>query len=425
MRFIFFSPDDHFENWDWRNPDVKGIGGSETSHIEMARRLKARGHEVISYNGLPEDSPGEWNGIPWRHYRDCNFDHEGIWVFYRCPAAFKTAKKPPGQVWWLILQDWDYFDADWNAVAEKVDRVWTLSKCQTKNMLERFPQLGPRLNMTSNGIKLDLIESVEAELKEKRDPFKVMFTSSPDRGLFSLARIFRKAREYEPRLNLHVFYGFDNIDKVIAENDRKLAETCTFLKNATLKALDQPNVVLHGRVPQRELTYHWLTAGIWCYPCVFHETSCITCMEAQACGAIPLLNPVWAQGENTHHGLFIEGNCEEDSYTQARFAAELAKLAGNEVLQQKIRPAMMADARRRFDWEVFVSQWIEAALIDTKEMEMAEQKSSEIKTPFVDAVMKKGGVSPSGGKTTGSESGLPGRTSSGNAMPEVNREQAG
>lgn len=53
---------------------------------------------------------------------------------------------------------------------------------------------------------------------------------------------------------------------------------------------------------------------------------------------------------------------------------------------------------------------------------MAEQKSSEIKTPFVDAVMKKGGVSPSGGKTTGSEPNLPGRTSSGSQLPEVSRE---
>lgn len=371
MKFIFCSPDFQFERWDWRNPDIQGIGGSETSHIEMSRRLARRGHEVISYNGLPEDSSGLDGVVPWLDISKCDYTQKGIWVFYRCPRALELLQKQPGQVWWLVLQDWDYADTDWAKVAEKADRVWALSQCQRKMLLDLCPALDPKLSVTSNGIKVDVIEEVEATIKERRDPFKVMFTSSPDRGLHALARIFKKAREFEPRLQLHVFYGFDNIDKVIARNDR-VSEYAAKMKEIVLKSLDQPNVTWHGRVPQRELAAHWFTTGIWCYPCIFHETSCITTMEAQAMGAIPLITPNYAQGENTHHGLFIEGDSEQETYVQARFAIEMARLAGNEVLQQKIRPAMMADARRRFDWEVFVSQWIHAALIDSGAVKQEE-----------------------------------------------------
>lgn len=38
MKFLFYSSV-NFEKWDFRNSIRKGIGGSETSHVEMAWRL--------------------------------------------------------------------------------------------------------------------------------------------------------------------------------------------------------------------------------------------------------------------------------------------------------------------------------------------------------------------------------------------------
>ena len=45
MDFYLYSPV-CFEKWDWRSSVKTGIGGSETSHVEMAWRLAARGHKV-------------------------------------------------------------------------------------------------------------------------------------------------------------------------------------------------------------------------------------------------------------------------------------------------------------------------------------------------------------------------------------------
>jgi len=64
MKFIFYSPV-HFEKWNWTNSVEKGIGGSETSHVEMAWRLASRGHEVITYAPIPDDSPNEWRNTKW------------------------------------------------------------------------------------------------------------------------------------------------------------------------------------------------------------------------------------------------------------------------------------------------------------------------------------------------------------------------
>ena len=51
MKFIFFSPV-NFQRWDWRSSVETGIGGSETSHVEMAWRLANRGHEGINRSHL-------------------------------------------------------------------------------------------------------------------------------------------------------------------------------------------------------------------------------------------------------------------------------------------------------------------------------------------------------------------------------------
>jgi hypothetical protein len=56
MNFVFLSVPT-FEPWDWNNPDLVGIGGSETSHIEMSNRLSDRGHEVYSYGPTPFKEP--------------------------------------------------------------------------------------------------------------------------------------------------------------------------------------------------------------------------------------------------------------------------------------------------------------------------------------------------------------------------------
>src|SRR3990167_1047237 len=48
MDFYFYSPV-AFEKWDFRNSIETGIGGSETSHVEMAWRLARRGHKAVTH----------------------------------------------------------------------------------------------------------------------------------------------------------------------------------------------------------------------------------------------------------------------------------------------------------------------------------------------------------------------------------------
>lgn len=348
MKFIFYSPV-AFEQWDWRNSIEKGIGGSETSHVEMAWRLARRGHEVITYAPIPDDCPGEWRGTIWKPIDEVDWSQDGVWLLYRCPECIdQFTDDHPNKTLWLINQDWDYRTLTKERI-EKLDKMVVLCHWHERYMLELHPTLAGKIMVTSNGLKADLIEQVEKE-SITRNPYRIMYASSPDRGLANVIRSFAIAREFEPRLELHVFYGFNNLRKL--QRMRKLqaaADLCERLMRTV------PNVTFHGRVTQDQLYREWCQTGMWVYRTDFHETSCITCMEAQGLGAIPIVSPVAALDENVHFGEAIEGEAD-DPLVGAEFAQAIVRWAHPQ-RQEGVRKVMMPYARKRFDWEVFVSQW--------------------------------------------------------------------
>jgi glycosyltransferase involved in cell wall biosynthesis len=80
-------------------------------------------------------------------------------------------------------------------------------------------------------------------------------------------------------------------------------------------------------------------------------------MEAQALGAIPIINPIWALRTNVFHGIVIEGDTYDDKLVQSMYAGEIIRLIQHPDHMAHIREGMMEDARNRFSWEVFVDQW--------------------------------------------------------------------
>ena len=349
-----------FEPWDARNPEEFGIGGSENAHIELSRRLAARGHEVTSYAPIREDSTDD-GSVKWRHHSEADLSEECLWLVFRQPDFADSFEPSANRRAWMVAEDVVYFDGCGGAYtkerADKFDRILALSQPHFDYLASSFPFLVPRLCLSSNGIESDRIPLSAGP----RDPMKLFWCSSPDRGLEALLLIFARALEFEPRLRLISTYGFNNWDKVIDANPGCPQEA---MKKRTLDLIAACGdaVVWRGRVGQSEVWNEMLTAGLWVYPSTFEETSCCSCMLAQACGAIPITNSYWAVGQNVKHGVFVQGDPLNDALTRARYAQWIVRLARDEELAEKIRGSMMQWARSHFDWERIVDHyegWIE------------------------------------------------------------------
>lgn len=375
LNFVFISTPT-FEPWDWSNPDTKGIGGSETSHIEMARRLSELGHSVTSYAPIPSEravlGPGGVFWHPFEHLQAAfPATTDNVFVIYRAPELIDFV--PEGAPCWLICQDVDYHRKGQELTSErivKLTRLVALCETQGEYFHNRYP--GAPVSVSSNGIKRQLIEEIAKDPPE-RNPHRLMYASSPDRGMEYLLQVFPRLRELVPDAELHIYYGFDNIEKVIEYYGKKSG----IAKNTErLRALlQQPGVTFHGRMGQPELLREWFKSALWVHPSNFTETSCITCMDAQACGVIPVTSPVWAIAENVQYGTFIDGNVKHP-LIQARYVLEAFKLLIDSQGQEEIRGEMMEWARIHFDWDKFAHQWEDWAREDLATYHNAELRGA-------------------------------------------------
>lgn len=284
MKFHFVFPREvTFEEWDWRWPRLHGIGGSETSVVEMSGRLAGRGHQVTVWAPIPKDD-GDHG---WRNVDDLEMDdlkEDGVWVVYRYPLFFdyfQEVGKRTGQQLWLVAQDeryrtWDQ-EKDGTPVGdhrmELVDRVICLCQAHKEQTERMWPKLKGKVVQSSNGICSSAIREVIKEDGNQRNPNKLLYPSSPDRGLEFVLYVFERAREYNPDLELEVAYGFNNIDRIIQDNPNNVAPVARTNKEKMTGEMNRLGVKMMGRLPQPELWRRWLGTGIWCYPTTFKETS--------------------------------------------------------------------------------------------------------------------------------------------------------
>lgn len=353
MDLHFYSPN-RIEPWDYRNVFDVGIGGSETSHVEMAIRLAAHGHVVTSYTHLPADTgPHTAHGVRWEPLEAAGaLTTPGLWIIYRQPSVGARFTPAPDRRAWLVCQDVWYPDWKSEDVA-KFDRVLALCPRHVAEVAHVDPANAARIALTGNGVNIERSDRVLAE-GCTRHPRRLIWTSSPDRGLRELLDIFARAREQVADLELFVFYGMDNIDKICGGDRLRQPWVQSWRQYDRANAM--PGVTWVGRVGQEALAREFASAGIWCYPTWFSETSCISCMEAQVYGAIPITNPIWATGFNVQHGWFVEGT-PSDPLVMARYVDAVVRLAVNPDGQQMVRARMMPEARERLDWQGVAQQW--------------------------------------------------------------------
>lgn len=353
------SPHINFGPWDWRSPDDPGIGGSETMHCEMAWRLAARGHYVISYAPLPPYHDAIQLGgrffhrhVEWRDLSHLDFTQPGLWILIRGIKCLDKFTPTPDQRVWCVFQDVDHWD-DWDeAWLPKVDRILALCRTHQQYLCHQHPPFGAKVCLSRNGLRGDLVDAtLAAHANVVRDSHRITFASSPDRGLASLLVAFRLIRFLIPDATLHICYGFDNIDKL-----PRTGQILT-MQERLYRLADQPGVLFRGRLGQPALYREWLQTGLMVAPTNFQETGHITLMEAQALGAIPVVNPIWATGENQLAGIAIPGDAEHDMLTIQRYAMAAVHLMRHPEGQEELRGPMMAEARKRYDWSGVVDQY--------------------------------------------------------------------
>ena len=149
---------------------------------------------------------------------------------------------------------------------------------------------------------------------------KLFYGSSYDRGLDILLKLWPKILEKYPDATLDICYGWDLFDKGYGNNPERMA-----WKERMNKQMEQKGITHHGRVGKDKLREIRGKCKIWAYPTYFTEILCITALEAQQDGLIPVTMTLGALNESVQSGYKVEGDIYEpevqDKWLEALFKA--------------------------------------------------------------------------------------------------------
>lgn len=363
------------EPWNGDTIQKTGMGGSETMAWELARRLARMGHRVRLYGHCTPTMEGLFDGVEFYdqgRYRNLECD---VLVASRRPDAVDDSYSVKATARILWIHDVHVGEGLNFTRAYRFDAILALSQWHKRTLLNVYPSVPEaKIVVTRNGIDLGrfgvgLVHSDDCDDCElcnvrdiDRDPHKCVFSSSPDRGLQPLLDMWPRIREQVPDATLHIFYGWENWEKVARMNgDRAQLAAIANLKHL---ASTLPGVTLRGRVSQEELAREFLSAGVWTYPTWFWETSCITAMEAQAAGLHIVTSHLAALVETVgDRGVLLRADnpdeVNSDRYQDAFVKSVVAMLLNSEqcVDDALIREAKQQYARDRFSLDTLAEDW--------------------------------------------------------------------
>ena len=190
----------------------------------------------------------------------------------------------------------------------------------------------------------------ESLINKPKDKFKIIYHTTPHRGLEILVPVFTKLAEKYDFIELDVFssfkiYGWEQRDKPYEE----LFEACRKHKQ----------INYHGTVSNEEVRKAVAEAHVFAYPSIWAETSCISLMEAMSAKCV-CVHPNYAALYETAGGVTMMYQWTEDTNNHAQLLhnhLENVIQNRNEEVVTNITGIQSSYANLRYTWQRVASIW--------------------------------------------------------------------
>ena len=333
------------EQW---NPDSilkGGIGGSEESVIYLSKYLADKGWNVTVYTNCGKEK--KYGKVQWKPWYLWNYrDKQDVVILWRTPAPADY----PINCDKVILDLHDVMpEAELTKERmQRIDKIFVKTNYH-RSLLPGIPN--DKIEIIPNGQDFELLEQ-----EVEKDQYLIVNTSSPDRSLSAVVRMFKEIKKQVPQARCVWAYGWNVFDIM-----RTSAQDQVW-KAQVIKEAKEAGVELRDRVSQKDVAKLYLEANIFAYPTLFPEIDCISAKKAQACGAIPVTTNFGALDESVQFGVKIEVPSEipnTNDYGLDIKEDEFIK-ACVDILQRPIDDRKeMKQWARKFDWQNIANKWNE------------------------------------------------------------------
>jgi UDP-glucose:(glucosyl)LPS alpha-1,2-glucosyltransferase len=194
------------------------------------------------------------------------------------------------------------------------------------------------------------IEPIDYIVKKSKEEVRLIYTSTPQRGLAILVPVFVELAKKYPNIKLDVFssfsiYGWGQAD----EQFRELFDICR----------SHPQINYHGAQPNEVVREHLQKAHIFSYPSIWQECNSIATIEAMSAGCL-CLHPNFAGLSDTSGGLTSMYQYDENPNTHAIIFYQLlekAILSVHDDNMQSYLRFVKAYTDSRFNISKIAAQW--------------------------------------------------------------------
>lgn len=183
-----------------------------------------------------------------------------------------------------------------------------------------------------------------------RDKIRLIYTSTPQRGLAILIPVFKALAEKYDNIELDVFssfkiYGWDEADSRFED----LFEECR----------NHPKINYHGFQPNEVVREALQKAHIFAYPSIWMECNSVATMEAMSAGCL-VVTPNYGGLVDTTGKLTMMYQGDDDVNVHAQVFANSLDQAIRQAQNISTEPYtkfVKAYADTRFNWDTVVWQW--------------------------------------------------------------------
>ncbi len=222
-------------------------------------------------------------------------------------------------------------------VLSQIDKVLCVSEWQKRTLHETAKIPEDKLSILPNGVYGGYFNKSKEKVGNR-----LIYSSTPYRGLVHLERLFPKIKDQVPDAELIVCSGYTVYETENGKFDKGLLLEWEEQKRR-LENIEGVKVL--GNLKQEDLALEFLKAKVLAYPNTFAETSCISAMEAITAECIPVTTDKGALKETIKdNGICIKSEPGDPQYDEI-FVGECVRI----LTDDQYRKSFLK--QRVFDWK--------------------------------------------------------------------------
>jgi glycosyltransferase involved in cell wall biosynthesis len=289
----------------WDSP--RGLTGSEVSCFSIAREMVKRGHDVTIFTGLKPGSDKVWDGVKLVPVEDIPSaitapNDRSDWH-----AAYSWNEPDPLRpIHWSVIRMCNLQINSFNHCQPGYDDfvdVWTSPSDSHRKVVGATAPNPQKWIVVPNGCDPSSV------VEDERVPGRVIWASSPDRGLHHLLQVWPQVKAEVPEASLRIFYHVDrwinhftNVDTRVDPSYPEFAARAFYLQEAIRRIVPRKDlsVEIFDSVSRKRMAKEMAVAQVLGYPCdtvLYTEGFSATIMESCCAGVLPVVTDQDAFGE--------------------------------------------------------------------------------------------------------------------------------